>query len=558
VSEPPSKLDQESEAPAEPEPARTIGKYRVLDKLGEGGMGTVYLAQDPVLQRLVAIKVLHPDFATNALIRSRFLKEGMAAVRAGHPNIITVYDQGEDPESGTAYLVMELLKGETLRSFLQARPRLSLEQTLDIMLPVISAVSAAHTLDIVHRDLKPENIFLQETPFERRHPKVLDFGIAKTENEPGAVNPTGTGAMLGTPGYMAPEQIGNARKADARADQFSIGAILYECVTGRQVFLGRNPLTHAFMGTFDPPRKHASKLPEEMERLIVRLLSPDPKDRFPSVAALGRELIRFARPPTQTLYRDHFNPARVWATTGHDEGHADSSENARSPEGKGERISAVVQPTSRTLDGEANDKGRSSPEARVSRAKVVAPTARKAALGAVGIATVGLGFFWLRASRLAETNAPRLDVARETTAAPSAGTPAPDVPARSGVPSQPPLDDGDRHAIGASSVVKIHLKIEPAEARIEIDGLGTDRNPIELPRSAEEHRLVATAPGFRTGSKTFRAQVDGSTLELHLQPVTPSPAAPGPGFAAKRQGAPSPATSAPPTLEKRANDLREK
>ena len=208
-----------------------LGRYRLERLLGEGGMGAVYAARHQDLGKPAAVKVLHERYDQSAQTRVRFLREGQAASRIRHPNVVDVYDVGSD--GGRAYLVMELLEGEDLRSLIEREAPLSAQRTADLLVPVISALAAAHDLGVVHRDLKPDNIFLSR---ERTTvtPKVLDFGISKVADEEKALPLTGTGTVLGTSYYMSPEQAQASKNIDLRSDQYSLGVILYECATGKR------------------------------------------------------------------------------------------------------------------------------------------------------------------------------------------------------------------------------------------------------------------------------------------------------------------------------------
>jgi serine/threonine protein kinase len=211
-------------------------------------------------------------------------------------------------------MVMEYLEGESLSSLLRRQGALLPERIAELMLPVLSAVECAHRAGIVHRDLKPANIFLARTALGTSQPKVLDFGIAKVTLLEGEVSQTASHAYLGTPTYMSPEQTRSAREVDARSDQFSLGVILYLCVTGRLPFRGKSVMDVAcaiLQGQFNPPRMVKPDLDESFEQIILRAMQLDPDDRFASVHQMGRALLAFASEPVRTQWTAAFEADRV-------------------------------------------------------------------------------------------------------------------------------------------------------------------------------------------------------------------------------------------------------
>ncbi|MCC6214080.1 MAG: protein kinase [Polyangiaceae bacterium] len=287
-------------------PGTMIGRYSVARLLGKGGMGAVYEATHVELQKRVAVKLIHPQFATSPEVRARFVREGQAASRIRHPHVVDVYDVGLHGD--TPYLVMEFLEGEDLSALLAREKRLALPRLVEIMIPVLSAVAAAHDLGIVHRDLKPENVHLC---WERGsvQPKVLDFGISKLVEQQTSQAATHTSALLGTPLYMSPEQAASSKTIDHRADQYSLGVILYELGTGRRPFEHEALylLLHAIVqGEFPPPRAVAPDLPPEFEQVVLTAMARTPQQRFESVRALGRALLPFGTDRIKVLFAEEF------------------------------------------------------------------------------------------------------------------------------------------------------------------------------------------------------------------------------------------------------------
>lgn len=300
-------------------PGTCLGKYQVVRLIGEGGMGAVYEGVHLAIGKKVAIKIMNPELAANPDARARFLREAQLTSRVRHPHAVDVTDIGS--EGGQPFLVMELLEGEDLASFIEWRGRLPLEQVADILLPVAAAVAAAHDEGIVHRDLKPHNIFLSQTRDGAIVPKVVDFGISKAPAD--QLPPTGpalvvtpvvqkTVGLMGSLGYLSPEQLEGARTASPASDQYGLGIILYECVTGRPPFPG-DDVTKIFgdilKGRRPPADELRPGLPEGLQSIIDRATSRDPATRFPSVRAMGKELLAFASPKAALTWASTFNEA---------------------------------------------------------------------------------------------------------------------------------------------------------------------------------------------------------------------------------------------------------
>jgi serine/threonine-protein kinase len=282
--------------PRDPTGSTFAGKYRIRGVLGRGGMGTVFEAERLSIGGVVAIKVLHSGRTRDAKAIRRFHKEARAAAAIGHPNICEVHDLG-GLEDGTPYLVMERLVGETLAVRLARQTVLNFDEAIDVLVQVLSALAAAHEKGIVHRDIKPENIFLAERLGCPPFAKVLDFGISK-------VNPlhddlrddtrlTQPGVVMGTPIYMAPEQARGDRNLDARVDIYACGVILYEALTGRRPFPGRDLQTILLQSlTTRPPLASELRpgLPEGLDEVLERALARGRDDRYPSAREMQVDL----------------------------------------------------------------------------------------------------------------------------------------------------------------------------------------------------------------------------------------------------------------------------
>jgi hypothetical protein len=272
-------------------PGSVLGdRYVLQEPTGRGGMATVWQAADRVLDRPVAVKVLHPNLAAQPEFLERFKAEAMAAARVNHANVVNVFDTGI--QDGTAYIVMELFEGTTLRDLLSQNGHLEPEAAIRIGLQVLEALQFAHENGLVHRDVKPANILVG--PDGRV--KVTDFGIAKAAFE--TADPTTTGAVLGSAPYMSPEQV-EGKPVDGRSDVYACGATLYEAVTGRPPFEGETPLAAAMMRlTRDPipPRAVRPGIPRALDAIVMRSLSRDPDRRFASAEDMAASLSRLNVP----------------------------------------------------------------------------------------------------------------------------------------------------------------------------------------------------------------------------------------------------------------------
>jgi serine/threonine-protein kinase len=276
------------------QPGALFGRYEVGALIGTGGMADVYEAVHVAMKKRVALKILREEVLYLAHSRERFVREGEAAARIQHPNVVDIFDVGTF--AGLPYLVMERLEGESLADVLDREWRLEVQQLLQIVLPVCAGVAAGHDRGVIHRDLKPENIFLSTDGRRRTVPKVLDFGVSRVLTDLSERLTLDT-SVLGTPYYMSPEQARGERTIDARTDQYSLGVIIYEAAVGR---LPRdNPsvlkLIHEVAcGGFQAPRVHNPDLSPEFEAVILRAMSDEPKDRYESIRALGAALLPFA------------------------------------------------------------------------------------------------------------------------------------------------------------------------------------------------------------------------------------------------------------------------
>ena len=265
-----------------------IGKYRIEEQIGQGGMGTVYRAHDPVLDRTVAVKVLAPHLARDASLVRRFDEEARALARVQHPNVMRVFSVGQD--GGLRYYAMEFVAGQTLRASMEAQGPMTLAHSMAVFQQLLDAVGAIHSAGIIHRDIKPGNIMLD--PSGRA--VLMDFGLAKTYDRESF---TTLGSILGTPEYMAPEQA-QGGKVDARADVYALGSVLFEMLTGRPPYEGKDPITIIRKKISDPVpsvRAFRPDLPACAGEIFARLLARDSAERYAHVSELAQDLLPLQR-----------------------------------------------------------------------------------------------------------------------------------------------------------------------------------------------------------------------------------------------------------------------
>ncbi len=273
-------------------------RYQIHKRIGRGGMADVFSARDLLLDRQVAIKVLFPEFATDANFVERFRREAQSAASLSHPNIVSVYDWGK--YEGTYFIAMEEVQGRTLAEILSTNKQLTAKQAAEIASEVAAALGFAHDNHVAHRDIKPANILIGSNG----QVKVADFGIARAMNAPTEANLTQVGSVMGTATYFSPEQAQGAQP-DPRSDLYSLGIVMYEMVAGRPPFTGENPVSIAYKQVHDAPQplvQIVADVPRSYEAIVAKLLAKDPALRYPTAGALRDDLRRFrSDQPVQAL-----------------------------------------------------------------------------------------------------------------------------------------------------------------------------------------------------------------------------------------------------------------
>ena len=554
---------------------QNFGRYRIVRLIGEGGMGTVYEAVHIGLKKRFAIKTLLPSLAQVEEARLRFLREGEAAATISHPNVVAVTDVGT--EGGVPYLVMEYLEGQTLGDLLAARGMLGSEEAVGLLLPVIAAVAAGHDAGVIHRDLKPQNIFLARGRYGELTPKVLDFGVSKFAREDRSAAITQTMSVLGTAPYMSPEQARGAKRVEFASDQYALGLILYEMLTGQRAHAGEHPLEilhNVASRTIRPAREVLPSLPPALDAVLSRMLAGQPGERYLSLHECGRALLQLADAGVRASMANGFRPespatgtsasivaagaitgapaaitgapaaitgAPAAITTGKigstiiapsGSGPAaptPSTGGARGPR-RAESLSAQaplpVDTTLRHATGEAA-------RFEVLTAAAVAPRRSGRGLALLGAAVVVAG-----AAIGGKLLLGRVPAARSPGAAAvphEAATPTP-TPPRDTPPAEPPSTTFEIHAVPAEAQIALDERA-PAQGRLE----------LVLPLAGASHVLRVSAPGYVSKVVEFRG-ADTPPAEIELERVAAP--APRPGDAPRprrRTEGPRPA-SAPPTI----------
>jgi serine/threonine-protein kinase len=494
-----------------------IGNYTLSAKLGEGGMGTVYLAEHAALGRRAAVKVLLPALSAESEPVARFFTEARAVAAVHHPSIVEIYDFGHLPD-GSAYIVMELLTGESLAARRRRFGRLDGRRALALTRQLAGALGAAHDAGIVHRDLKPDNVFIvpdPEVPGGERI-KILDFGVAKLASPVSDVSQTQTGSVLGTPIYMSPEQCRNAAEIDGRADLYSLGCVLYELVCGRPPFtvdsVGDLIAHHLY---FEPPspRSCDAEISEGLERLILGLLRKEPGER-PQTARAVIDAIDLLLPDVADA-----PGAAMGAVPEVMRGPAPSQPVPMAAVSLSKATSTTLTAASGAVHG--------GPESRVRGWRIAGVAVVTVIVGIVGVTALD-GGRRAPSPRPAEPVAAPAPVARPTEPAPS-----PPVEAQAAPPAVPRARPSPPAA--APRAVHLALDTRPHGATVVVAGkaLGTTPFAEDVPAGSPGRVYTLKKAGYEVATATLDTARDASQqIELKKQPAAARPAA-APGLGDK-------------------------
>jgi serine/threonine-protein kinase len=486
---------------------KMVGNFKVLELLGEGGMGKVYLGEHPTIRSRVAVKVLLPRYVSNASIVRRFLDEARAVNRIGHQGVVRIHDCNQEPDVGV-YLVMELLEGHSIADRMVTAGVFEPLAAARLVQQAASALGASHAAGIIHRDLKPANLYLVPDPdvIGGERIKILDFGIAKLLEGAGGVDGTQTGAVIGSPMYMSPEQCIDSKNVDHRTDIYSLGAIAYQMLSGKlpyqaktlgKLILAQQRDTPAALGSLNPA------VPPALEAAVHRALSVERERRFQSMQELW-EALREAAPaeaaqPAPVADPKPPAPARMVSITA----------PAAAPRQTSEPSPAAPAPASPEL-AELEVTGDTTLSGSAGERQAATGAGRRYVIGALLVLLGGgaiAGGLVLMGVRGGEARAPQQEPAPVLAAAGSEQQPATDT-----------ARQGQRPATEAPPprVVSITLQVSPHRARVLLDGQRVDQRTLKLPLSSQPRTIRVEAPGYVPRQETFTPDAD-RTLRYFLE-----------------------------------------
>ena len=494
---------------------KKLGKYQITRILGKGAMGVVYEGWDSIIERTVAIKTIHKALLEGdggQTLLDRFKREAQAAGRLMHQNIVAIYEYGE--EEGTPFIAMEYIKGKELKDYIKEQARFEVTQVVDIMTQTLSAMEYVHAGGVVHRDMKPANIIL----LENGHVKVADFGIARVENS----TMTQMGAVMGTPSYMSPEQF-MGQQVDKRADLFSMGAILYELLTGEKPFPGKAVATimqKVLYAPVESPSTYNFNLPGAFDTVIKKALSKRPGDRFQNAKEFS-EAIKLAADnkvanPSSSQPQGDDDDATMVTTGGDDEatmvtapsGHAGDDEATTVIGGGGTEESEDTIPSRRDHKKSSRPSGGGVPAPEnVKTVSDSASTKKNNTLlivfGVVGLLVLAGGGFWFtqKSSTLSmPVSSPEVVVPVEVQ------------PVTKQVTTKPTQSTSRKGTVNAIS--------NPSGAVILVDGEFMGVTPHRFDLKVGEYQLTLKKDGFHQLEASLEVEADGVLdLDVTLDPL---------------------------------------
>jgi serine/threonine protein kinase len=476
-----------------PGPSRSLAlgdyvadKYKILRKLGEGGMGAVYLAEHAVIEKKLALKVLDPELARKTDVVARFLQEARSASRIGHENVIDIFDFGQTPD-GLVFIAMEFLDGKDLGAIARSQGAMGWDEVREIALQICKALRAAHDKGIVHRDMKPENVLVLQREGQPRFVKILDFGIAKVLGQEGP-RLTHAGVVFGTPEYMAPEQAEAKPNLDHRVDVYAVGCILYQLITGQRPFSASSPaalLLKHIRETPDAPSRRRPDLPitGEMDALVLKALEKDPDHRWQSMSELHEAIANCPGPGT-------------W-----------SAGLPRTPQESAPRKPAVAAAS----EGANNEAGGAS----TSRAPLKHATNRRVAAAVLGGALLAGAIALAIVSR---RDAAGNNQARDADSPPGPSSPVAQKPVPRIEPEEPRQPPSDSTTRGASLAVGREPSSPPAQA---VSAARPRTSDARLPSKAKPvtpKRKRSVEPELSANAPPSDSQQNKTTEEPNWQP----------------------------------------
>jgi serine/threonine-protein kinase len=469
-----------------------IGRYKVIERVGRGGMGVLYRAHDAALERDVAVKMMHLDFTSDSHARERFQREARAVARLQHPNIVTIHELGEFDD--TPFIVMEFLAGKDLEALLKDGTQLTLGRKVDIAAQLCEGLAFAHDQGIVHRDIKPGNVRV----LEDGKVKILDFGIARFA----ASSLTQSGTVMGTPSYMAPEQI-MGQPVDGRADLFSAGVLFYELLSGHKPFTGESPTAVAYsIMNSEPPelRQELTDLPDAINEIVSRALRKNPNERYGHAREMASDLQTVRMMLDLPLSGSPTLPASATTTV-----IAKSDLFATALQMPGPR------PAAPQTGGLGDIPMRASAEAALADAAPSSGVSKKSgpSMGLIaGLVGAGLVVAWLGMTFLSVPDTPEaVDVDGAAAGGAVGATPPP-----GGSPSPVAgADAGAGAAAAAPLPAAFRVESAPAGASITIDGVDTGlKTPADVPLTGAMPATIALA---LAGHDTLSADISRADLE---------------------------------------------